>query len=373
MIISVHDYKKQKHNDRQKEIMYDFDEILKDEINSKNQYFPKLYRELDKNASLMDLSVNIAQDFGLKPNHLHVSVNNNYSYYLQGSIYLLPNSLNTKNIEVFFHEYAHLFTDLFFNTNKETPHGAEFVSTLRFLLNYYEIIHYEDFDDLLNTFAEDLECFNDYIVSIEDIPFEQFQKDLIDVKNKNIKQSNKNHTGWTGFLGFERETTIEDQQYKLFLTHYENNKHFKVILNQRNYEYDTPFSKLDEMDIEKTILFSNVAIINESGYIDNKYNGEFGFSAYIGHKRAEFEEGKIISTKLHFGEAYFQNFDRQYDIFLKNDSKLCKNDTLLKLKQTVKEYKDKGFYVVVAKSFKEYEVFKTLLEEKIFQYYRKNI
>lgn len=343
MLISVKDTLSISSNDIQKENVYAFDDFLWMKMNKKNLDFPKLFRGKNVNEiTLEEISQNIQDDFGLNIGKLLTCQVDNY--FKEGRIHLSSLTFVNKNIEILIHEYAHAFQSFLFSSHHQTSHGAEFVSILRFIMNYYDIFSYEEFDNLLVNFRLNVDCYVDFIEH-----FEVCSKEFFDEKNQFFKESENYDYRDSFFVSYNRTVRLTHGTEKQIshLIQGANDKYFHLIVNRCFYEYNSPFAHLSDEDLKNVVLLSSFYTMDDAGY---KITANF-WSGYFGYVETS------IVPNLWFGHEA-QRFEPDED-----GKKAARKDRSERIKQLKKE----GKKVIIAKSYKEYSEYYSLLRDRYYQ------
>lgn len=253
MIKSVHDVKKTAKTDYNKKSVYDFDYQLSKFINQKFN---------GKSFCLEEYALKLREDFGLTKTSTNINKSDtNSSYYEDGCIYLERYALEKKCIETFFHEYSHFFCEIFFK--EVLPHGGEFLSVFKFLLNKYDLVTNEEFDRLIleNEHIKTV-LFNDYIHSFEEYDADDF--DLLERQNVSsgiytLQSKNGNFIISKKMIAGCIKTVYEtDKQYHHFIKTSKENKNFHIVINKCFYQYENIFSQHSDVDLFNLVLFSPI-------------------------------------------------------------------------------------------------------------------
>ena len=173
--------------DSQKKMAYRLDDALSEFISKNKPSLKKLYGELNPETSdLIALTKKMARDFSLDNLEVRHCPKADegflyHSYAGHNRITFGSYHYNKNDIEVAIHEFAHIICDTLFKSSFER-HGALFISVLRWLMNYYELISYKEFDSICEYNFNKIQRTDETIVSIEfineniEILIEQFEK-----------------------------------------------------------------------------------------------------------------------------------------------------------------------------------------------------
>tara|TARA_Y100001960_G_scaffold192652_1_gene201664 strand:+ start:9110 stop:10255 length:1146 start_codon:yes stop_codon:yes gene_type:complete len=373
MIYSTNEVKKRIYIDSQREAFYDFDHILQEEIKlvKSEKYLEKLYRGLPSEADLQAISTNIAEDFGLD-GKLEIS-NKRNSYYYFGSIYIHPICWNNKNLETLLHEYAHLFMDCFFSTGYETAHGGEFAAALRFLLDFYDIVPKETYNELISTFAEDVSLYDNYIESFEFLTIEDFCKEKTKSKKKEV--FNNNFTCRKFYLNFEKEEIHTKDQYHFYYSNGDKNKFIRVVLNKFAYETDHPFKKLSIEEILNTRLVSNVFIMDWHARPVKKYEGFQGFAEYRGDYFLHLKDDQetISSVSWASPEIVHTNNSQRFDICIPKEKVSGTRYANKKRKEYIQKCRKEGINIVTSNSQLEFDFLQEQFKHRCHELHQQQI
>lgn len=350
MIYSVAEVKKPRHTDSQRQSFYDFDHILKDEIAAQGTRFPKLYRDLDENASIQELSNHISEDFGLLCSELFVS-NDSSSYYQMGKIWIHPIARKQNDIEVLLHEYAHLFHDYFFKSESAQPHGGEYVAVFRWLLDFYDIVPKSDFDEALTYFGEDVDLFEDHI---ETLTF-MSENELNSLFHSLKEQDNEEYISgiWSTSGQLERNYISTEKQIHHFMKNKESGKFIYSCVNKCAYDYETPFSNLTKEEFENTIIVSSAYLM---GYSGEKITSRY-CPRYYGYVELD------GSTAFNPLRGFSSDLVKLGDDETPEEKKLITKQ----ITEYVKTLKKDGVNVIRAKSEKEYVRLCNLMKKRYWE------
>lgn len=338
MITFCADVKKQIFKDAQKNRVYDFDSLLEKEIEKIERPFETLWEKYGRKPTIQEISNFISTDFGLPVKDIKTT-NANQSFYQTGSITL--NQYHKNNIEVLMHEYAHYFCDVFFRTKNQTIHGGEFMSVFRFLLNHYNLISTEKFNQLINIEGLNVDVYTDFIVSFDNLTEKEY---LIKIDEAKQKYSEEDIYFWDSWGYIERYFYSSKTKYFNFIKNESNNKFFLITLKKLGYENDGLFDDLTNDDINNTVLVSPSHLMDHDGFpCRGRYSFKYyGFSVIKG-------EDFFNTDYIHFYSSY------NTVEFLSNGEDLKdKKETNTEKKDYINYLKNKGFNVIITKSIKEY-------------------
>lgn len=161
--------------DSQKRKVYSLDDDLQEYIRYTKPSLFKLTRGLDvEDVGIKQVALNVLEDFGITDCKIHLSKTFN-SYEYMGDIYFHQTVFTGCNVEIVLHEIVHVFQERL-TCMACSAHGKTFVTLLRYLLNHYEIVSNEKFDELS---SGKVKYFHDL-----DFNFEEVTKDSFDFKKE---------------------------------------------------------------------------------------------------------------------------------------------------------------------------------------------
>lgn len=340
---SVQTATKQSNRDSQKQMVYAFDEILWEKMNEKKIDYPKLFRgKTFDEISIQEMASNVQRDFGIDIGKIECRTDDNY--FKGGKIVLSASVFKEKNIEIMLHEFAHCFCSFIFTSDRQQDHGAEFVSVLRYLFNFYEILSYDAFDDLIKKHFPKINYYFDFIEEMTPLSEEAFHL-AQDAADKN--DFKRNGTYFLSFNNFSRSTKESEKQIYHFINGFEKDVFFKVTLNKCGFEYKTPFSDLTFEEFKNTVLLSSVCVMDQNGA---KITAEH-WSGYYGFNEVCTEDFRGLT-----------NYPILQD-FGKSDAREWK----LYLTQYAKELKKSGKNIIRARSYKEFELLYKQMRARYFE------
>lgn len=333
MIINIENATKFIANDKQRQIVYSMDNSLECLIN--DAYYPKLYKELPKDASLFELGQNIADEFGLNKNIIKQCDKRKNCYYM-GYIYLSSNTVNLNCLETLIHEFAHLFCDYFFRSENQHSHDGHFMAVFRWLLNYYDILSIEQFNYLIEHDYPSIDVYDNFIHT-----FEYLDKQTFDFKLNESKkfETQRSHTMWTNFNSFKREQVITENFIEYFIENIQSNQLIYIKVKRTESEKNL-FFNMDIDMIKKTVLISPTYLMDTDGErITNKHY----FPAYLG-----------------FCDVCGSDIENNYGVnkspvqYTKDTSANGRKEINKMITSYSKDLKKKGFNVIKTKSEKEF-------------------
>lgn len=277
-IVSVNSITKFVKRDTFKYPVYAFDNEIDKRIKEKGSYFPKLFRHLPKDASLFEIGQNIIDDFNLGSVTIRQNRSSRISTYGASEIRLTPSVVRNHCLEILLHEFAHLFNAVFFPADAD--HDGGYLVAFRFLLNHYDIISNEEFDEMVENSPHNIQLFKDYLISFEVVAESDLEATLEEYKNlepesKLIKEKYKESLSerWTyRYVSFHADLTaihLFNEESKDTFVYNPKMKGigFIIKLNYFKYEKAQPFECITEEELLKTMLVSPVANYDSYGYI----------------------------------------------------------------------------------------------------------
>lgn len=138
---------KKSKNDTQKINVYKLDRYLERILERGYVNLDKLYGDLPKDSSVIELTNKLFADFNVEnisTTMINPKGNVGYSYQQGYRIVYDEKELEGNGIETALHEFAHYIVDNLFSLKDK--HGAFFITVLKWLFNHYEIIdelHFE--------------------------------------------------------------------------------------------------------------------------------------------------------------------------------------------------------------------------------------
>lgn len=350
MILSVHDVERMILTDSQRNAMYAFDEILEDEIKAQGKIFPKLYRNLNENASLQELSNNICDDFGLPYSTFNISEDKT-SYYFNFKIYMTPSAIYNKDVEALLHEYAHFFNHLIFKAEDGLSHNGDFVCVFRWLLDYYGIVSKNDFNETITYFAENVVLYDDYIESFKFLTKNEFNIlfDELSPLHNNLLISGT----WTYSGAFEKKYINTKKQVHFFIKNESKNIFIYSCINKLACYYNDPFSNLTLEQLKNTVIVSPAFLMNYSGESERRKH----YPKYYGFVEAD---GSFFDNPL---SCDWVSLVKLGDDSTPDEKKIIQKEITKYSKNLKNEY---GKNVVKAKSELEFQTFQSIMRT---QYY----
>lgn len=344
MLTSVDNVNTQISRDSQKENVYLFDDILWETIKVKGMDYPKLFGNRNiEDIRLQDIADVINADFQLGLPELTYSTGDNF--FSEGRININHFVAKEKNFEVLLHEFAHAFDYYLFDTPIVSVHGAKFLSTLRFLLNHYEVLSFKEFDELLEShLPTQLECHTDLV-------------DAIIFCNKqelnNLKEqynANQNQEKREIFYSHITKLEIKEEQHvNLFFESRINDQCYFIRMKRFAFEYKTPFTNITVEELNNIVLLSPVFMMDDNG---NKITAEFWNGNY-----------GFIEETVTIPNIYGHNLE-PIKYYPDKDGKKEANK---ERNRTAKEFKKNGRTVLKPSSYKEYSRLHGLMREKYFE------
>jgi hypothetical protein len=169
--------------DSQKRKVYSLDDDLQEYIRYAKPSLFKLTRGLHiDGAGVKQIALNVLEDFGITDCKIYTSKTFN-SYEYMGDIYFHPTVFTSFNIEIVLHEIVHVFQERL-TCMACSAHGEVFVTLLRYLLNHYEIVNNEKFDELN---SGKVKYFHDLDFSFKEVTRESFNFKKEEGRNRGLR------------------------------------------------------------------------------------------------------------------------------------------------------------------------------------------
>lgn len=347
MIVLTENVKTRKHTDFQQDSTYQLDTLINNEMLKKDMDFPLLFKG-NKKATIEELSKNIAEDFGINAPRILNSPSSKESYYHLGDFYLHNDHKN--ELFVLIHEYAHLLVDFFFKPEYSNNHDGYFIATYRFLLDRYDIVSIEKFNQLANIL--NIEIYDDAIVEFTLLSKEEldkrYQEDLKTMSDTYL-------SAWTQSNGMTRQSINDKKTISHYLKNELNDKAIVSVIKKCAFEYENEFSELTKEDFANTILLSPVFLMDERG---NKVTGR-SFGCSYGNYGYAIADGRCIDNGL-------QGFTSTSGFFSYGSEKEDKKESMQELKEAKKAFKKDGVNLIVTTSEKEYRRLYSIMRERYF-------
>lgn len=324
MLTSVSSVNKMIERDSQRQNVYSFDKVLSSYLINNKIDYSKLYGDLPRSATILELSKKVANDFGCISAKFSVEEGIKTSYCQMHSVtYEHSQAIDESFIETMLHEIAHLFSHMLFN-NYGNGHGGHFVCILRMLFVHYELITEEYFNELLLNNSMTVKLYDDYIANSLDITKEEFE----DTKENSATSFRYGND----FIHFQIES---DEQKEYFIHCGRTNRYIKHTCNKFGYEMKkSRFENMTKEELRNVRILSPVTKISYDGYkTTSNYCYDIGFFCF-----------EIIEN----GYQHRYSADDEYEIF--NNHKEARENLSL----CAKNKREEGFKVVRTYSWQSF-------------------